>query len=87
MLSHVVCVQTGELLWEVPEYDQRCMLFHGDSLFIGNGDGTVMKLNRLTGQEKYVSKFVFILIVVFCYCVLRFEVTNDRLRSRLLLTV
>ncbi len=45
-------MQTGELLWEVPEYDQRCMLFHGDSLFIGNGDGTVMKLNRLTGQEK-----------------------------------
>ena len=55
MVSRLSCVlpQTGELLWEVPEYDQRCMVFSGNNIYIGNGDGTVMGISQKTGQVKY----------------------------------
>jgi hypothetical protein len=39
-------------LWELLEYDQRCMAFFGDELYIGNGDGTVMCVVQRTGGEK-----------------------------------
>ncbi len=46
--------QTGDLLWEVPEYDQRCFSLHNNKAYIGNGDGTVMCINAKTGAVKYV---------------------------------
>jgi outer membrane protein assembly factor BamB len=47
-------VQTGDLLWEVPEYDQRCFVLHNNMAYIGNGDGTVMCIMAKTGAVKYV---------------------------------
>jgi hypothetical protein len=42
------------LLWEVPEYDQRCFVLHNNMAYIGNGDGTVMCIMAKTGAVKYV---------------------------------
>jgi hypothetical protein len=50
LCGRVACrPQTGELLWELAEDDQQCMALHKGSVYVGNGDGTVVCLNAKTG--------------------------------------